>query len=60
VNVTLDIAVRIEWALQEAHKGGVRPPVIAKILPLSGAAEAHRLIEARAVSGKLLLDPTRT
>jgi NADPH:quinone reductase-like Zn-dependent oxidoreductase len=50
----------IEWALKEAQDGSVRPPVIAKILPLSEAAEAHRLIEARAVSGKVLLDPTRT
>jgi NADPH:quinone reductase-like Zn-dependent oxidoreductase len=50
----------IEWALQAAQDGGVRPPVIAKILPLSEAAEAHRLIERRAVTGKILLDPTRT
>jgi NADPH:quinone reductase-like Zn-dependent oxidoreductase len=50
----------IEWALKEVEQRGVRPPIIAKILPLSGAAEAHRLIEARAVSGKVLLDPTRT
>jgi NADPH:quinone reductase-like Zn-dependent oxidoreductase len=50
----------IEWALQEAQDGSVRPPVIAKILPLSEAAEAHRLIERRAVTGKILLDPTRT
>ena len=49
----------IEWAMRTAEDGSIRPPVIAKILPLSGAAEAHRMVEARAVSGKLLLDPTR-
>jgi NADPH:quinone reductase-like Zn-dependent oxidoreductase len=50
----------IEWALHAAQDGSVRPPVIARILPLSEAAEAHRLIERRAVTGKVLLDPTRT
>jgi len=49
----------IEWSLREVDVGGVRPPVVAKIFPLSGAAEAHRMIESRSVVGKLLLDPTR-
>jgi NADPH:quinone reductase-like Zn-dependent oxidoreductase len=38
----------------------VRPPIVDRVLPLSQAAEAHRLIERRAVAGKVLLDPTRT
>ena len=50
----------IEWALQEVERGGVRAPIVDRILPLSAAAEAHRLIESRAVKGKILLDPTRT
>ena len=49
----------IEWALKETERGGVRPPVIDRIFPLSGAPEAHRLVESRSVAGKLLLDPTR-
>jgi NADPH2:quinone reductase len=49
----------IEWALEAVKSGGVRAPVVARILPLSGAAEAHRLVESRMVAGKLLLDPTR-
>ena len=49
----------IEWALQAVKDGGVRPPLVARIFPLSQAAEAHRMVESRKVAGKLLLDPTR-
>ena len=49
----------IEWALQAVKDGGVRPPLIAEIFPLSQASEAHRMVESRKVAGKLLLDPTR-
>jgi NADPH:quinone reductase len=31
---------------------------IAKVMPLSQAAEAHRLIEADPGMGKIVLDPT--
>ncbi len=49
----------IQWAVDAARDGTVKPPIIDRILPLSQAAEGHRLIEARAVTGKVLLDPTK-
>ena len=33
-------------------------PQIARVLPLSGAAEAHRLVESNEGQGKIVLDPT--
>jgi NADPH:quinone reductase-like Zn-dependent oxidoreductase len=48
----------IEWALRTAADGGIRPPVVDRVLPLRGAAEGHRLVEQRATAGKILLDPT--
>ena len=48
----------IEWALRTASEGGVRPPVVDRVLPLREAAEGHRLVEQRATAGKILLDPT--
>ena len=33
--------------------------LVDQVLPLSKAAEAHRLVEARAGVGKVLLDPTQ-
>ena len=48
----------IEWALRAASGGGIRPPVVDRILPLRDAAEGHRLVERRATAGKILLDPT--
>jgi NADPH2:quinone reductase len=47
-----------EWSLQAAQDGRFQPPEIDRVLPLREAAEAHRLIESRAASGKVLLDPT--
>jgi NADPH:quinone reductase-like Zn-dependent oxidoreductase len=32
---------------------------IERILPLSRAAEAHRLVESGEATGKIVLDPTR-
>jgi NADPH:quinone reductase-like Zn-dependent oxidoreductase len=46
----------IQWSL-EAAGAGMRPPEIDRVLPLRDAAEAHRLIESRTASGKVLLDP---
>lgn len=42
-----------------AAAAGKIKTVIEKILPLSCAAEAHRLVESGASVGKLVLDPTR-
>lgn len=47
----------ISWALDRAGKGEIKPAKIDRILPLRDAAEAHRLSEARAVLGKVVLDP---
>jgi NADPH:quinone reductase-like Zn-dependent oxidoreductase len=44
-------------ALELAATGKVRM-LIDRILPLSQAAEAHRLVEANAVTGKVIIDPT--
>jgi NADPH:quinone reductase-like Zn-dependent oxidoreductase len=45
----------IEWALEAVRSGGIKAPSIERIMPLAEAAEAHRLIEKRAVTGKILL-----
>ncbi len=50
----------IDWALDAARDGTVRAPIIDRILPLHRAAEAHRLVEARAAVGKVLLDPIQS
>ena len=42
--------------LQLAAEGKIRP-VIGKKLPLKGAAEGHRLVENKAVIGKVILEP---
>jgi NADPH:quinone reductase-like Zn-dependent oxidoreductase len=44
-------------ALELAAKGRYRM-LIDRILPLSQAAEAHRLVEANTVVGKVIIDPT--
>jgi NADPH2:quinone reductase len=38
------------------HRGDVKP-TIAKTFPLAEAAEAHRAIESRAVTGSIILLP---
>lgn len=48
----------IEWAMDAAEDGTIKAPVIDRIMALSQAAEAHRLIESRVPIGKILLDPT--
>ena len=37
---------------------GKLKPQIERIMPLSQAAEAHRLVESGEVPGKIVLDPT--
>jgi len=49
----------IEWAIAQCKAGKIKAPLVERIMGLSEAAEAHRLIETRAVTGKLLLDATR-
>ena len=44
--------------LAAAAEGKVVPQ-IARVLPLSGAAEAHRMIESNEGQGKIVLDPTK-
>lgn len=48
----------VEWALQAAAEGKIKPAKIDRVMPLKDAAEAHRLSQDRAVHGKILLDPT--
>ncbi len=44
------------WGLEQMRAGRIRP-ILDRVLPLSEVAEAHQLIEARNVRGKLVLDP---
>lgn len=48
----------IERAIEAGAAGEVRA-IIDRVLPLSRAAEAHRVLEANAALGKVILDPTR-
>ena len=48
----------IEWSMDAAKDGSIRSPVIDRIMPLSEAEVAHRLVESREPMGKLLLDPS--
>jgi NADPH:quinone reductase-like Zn-dependent oxidoreductase len=41
-----------------AAANGKVVPQIARVLPLSRAAEAHRLVESNDSQGKIVLDPT--
>jgi NADPH:quinone reductase-like Zn-dependent oxidoreductase len=49
----------IEWAIEACKSGTIKPPLVERVMGLSEAPEAHRLIEARAVTGKILLDATK-
>lgn len=46
----------LESTVEAAARGKIRA-VIGKLVPLSEAAEAHRLVEDRAVPGKVVLQP---
>lgn len=48
----------IEWTMEQAHAGTIRPAKIDRIMPLHDADQAHGLMERRETSGKLILDPT--
>jgi NADPH:quinone reductase len=74
-NVSIDFAHLYHKRITIKGRPGYHPPDVAKcfaaaadgkvkaqierILPLSRAAEAHRLVESGEVSGKIVLDPTR-
>jgi NADPH:quinone reductase len=49
-------AADLQWGLQQVKAGRIRP-LLDRSLPLSAAAEAHRLIAANAVRGNLVLVP---
>lgn len=46
----------LKWGLEQVRSGNIRP-VVHTILPLSQAAEAHRLIEANGIRGGIVLQP---
>lgn len=46
----------LEWGLQQVKAGRIRP-LLDRVLPLSEAAQAHRLISSNAVNGNLVLKP---
>ena len=50
-------AADVPKCLAAAAQGKIKPQ-IDRVLPLSRAAEAHRLIESGEVAGKIVLDPT--
>jgi NADPH:quinone reductase-like Zn-dependent oxidoreductase len=74
-NVSIDFAHLYHKRITIRGRPGYHPPDVAKcfaaaadgkvkaqidrILPLSRAAEAHRLVESGEVSGKIVLDPTQ-
>lgn len=55
----LDTPESYELSLKLAAEGKLKV-LIDQVLPLSQAAEAHRLVEARGGVGKVLLDPTQS
>lgn len=50
----------VEWSMEAAADGSIRPPIIDRILPLHEAAVAHDLVQRRVPVGKILLDPLQS
>jgi D-arabinose 1-dehydrogenase-like Zn-dependent alcohol dehydrogenase len=48
----------VEKALRAAAEGKIRA-IIDRTMPLSEAAEAHRIVERNQTLGKIILDPTQ-
>ena len=48
--------VDLRWGLEQVRQGKIKP-VLDRTLPLSQAAEAHRLIANNEVTGKIVLLP---
>jgi NADPH:quinone reductase-like Zn-dependent oxidoreductase len=46
----------VRRALAAAGRGEIRA-IIERVMPLSEAAEAHRLLESQTVKGKIILEP---
>jgi NADPH:quinone reductase len=49
----------VEKALDAARQGKIRA-IINRTMPLSAAAEAHRIVEQNQITGKIILDPTQS
>ena len=47
---------QLDMALRLVANGSVHP-IVERTMPLSEAAEAHRLVEAGAVAGRIVLEP---
>jgi NADPH:quinone reductase len=48
----------VEKALDAARQGKIHA-IVNRTMPLSAAAEAHRIVEQNQITGKIILDPTR-
>ncbi len=46
----------LKWGLEEVRAGRIKP-LVDRTLPLSQAAEAHRLISTNQVAGNIVLLP---
>ena len=64
-NITLSQGAKLpdcrrDWStLIELYRDGKLDPVVGAVLPLAQAREAHEMLERRAVTGKIVLEPNR-